>query len=424
VRILFVVPYVPNLIRVRPYNLIRYLTAAGHEVTVLTLWSNEAEREDATALAAHCYRVIAVPLPRRQSLWSCLLALPQGLPLQSAYCWQPSLARELATSGQNGQALFDVIHVEHLRGARYGLHYRRHRANGAPVIWDSVDCISHLFRQTALRSQSRVSRWLARLELGRTERYEAWLASYFERVMVTSPADKTALEQLSIRYQKGVARPVNVTVLPNGVDLDYFQPGQATARDAATLVISGKMSYHANVTMALHFLEAVMPHVWALRPEVRLNIVGKDPPRRLLAAARRPNVTVTGAVADIRPYLQRATIAVAPILYGAGIQNKVLEAMACATPVVATPQAVSALQVVPGRDLMVAERPAEIAGMILSLLSAPESARQCGWNGRCYVEKHHHWAHVARQLEDTYTSAIAARSSARRQPLSLNEYHL
>jgi polysaccharide biosynthesis protein PslH len=412
VKILFVVPYVPNLIRVRPYNLIRYLTAAGHEVTVLTLWSNETERENAAALAAHCHRVIALRLPRRHSLWHCLLALPQRTPLQSAYCWQPALARQLlevATAAGDGQTPFDVVHVEHLRGVRYGLYYQRRLPGGAPVVWDSVDCIAHLFRQTASHSKSRLSRWLARLEVGNTARYEGRLASHFDRVLVTSQADRTALEQLSEQYRNGSSQSANVTVLPNGVDLDYFRPGEPAAREAATVVISGKMSYHANVTMVLHFLEEVMPRVWAQRPEARLNIVGKDPSRLLLAAARRPNVTVTGAVADIRPYLQQATVAVAPILYGAGIQNKVLEAMACATPVVATAQAASALQAFPERDLIVAQEPEAMAHAVLTLLSAPEQARQCGWNGRCYVEKNHDWAHVARQLEDTYSSAIAAR---------------
>jgi polysaccharide biosynthesis protein PslH len=413
VKILFAVPYVPNLIRVRPYNLIRFLAAAGHEVTVLTLWSNEAEREDATALAAHCRRVIALPLPRRQSLWNCLLALPQRAPLQSAYCWQPALARELvALTGVTaaGQRPFDVVHVEHLRGARYGLYYRHQLPGGAPVVWDSVDCITHLFRQAASHSKSRIGRWLARLEVGNTARYEGRLAGHFDHVLVTSPADRSALEQLAGAYRNGAGPDSRLSVLPNGVDLDYFRPGEPAHREAATVVISGKMSYHANVTMVLHFLEEVMPRVWAQQPEVRLNIVGKDPPRLLRAAARRSNVTLTGAVADMRPYLQQATVAVAPILYGAGIQNKVLEAMACATPVVASPQAAAALQAVPDRDLVVAREAEAMAQAVLSLLSAPELAYEYGWNGRCYVEKNHDWAHVAHQLGDAYAAIPISKS--------------
>jgi polysaccharide biosynthesis protein PslH len=409
VRILFVVPYVPNLIRVRPYNLIHHLAAAGHEVTVLTLWSSESERENAAALAGHCEHVIALPLSRRQSLWSCFLALPQRAPLQAAFCWQPGLARQLvALAGPNGRKrpAFDVIHVEHLRGARYGLHYRRHVNGGAPVVWDSVDCISHLFRQAASLSKSRLNRLVARLELGRTERYEGWLSAQFDRVLVTSQSDQRALEQLARTYRGPAGGQVEVSVLPNGVDLDYFRPGDPAGRESETVVISGKMSYHANVTMVLHLLEEVMPRVWAVRPEVKLNIVGKDPSPAVQAAARRPNVTLTGAVADVRPYLQQATVAVAPIRYGAGIQNKVLEAMACATPVVASPQAASALQAVPGRDLVLADEPSVMAQEILSLLSTPAKARRMGDNGRDYVQRNHDWKHVTGQLVETYKGAI------------------
>ena len=89
--VLFIVPYVPNLIRVRPYNLIRHLAARGHEVTVLTLWSTEGERADAEALKQHCHRVVAMPLPRWRPLWNCLRALPTSTPLQAVYCWQPNL---------------------------------------------------------------------------------------------------------------------------------------------------------------------------------------------------------------------------------------------------------------------------------------------------------------------------------------------
>jgi hypothetical protein len=118
--ILFIVPYVPNLIRVRPYNLIRHLAARGHEVTVLTLWSTEGERADAEALKQHCHRVVALPLTRWRPLWNCLRALPTPVPLQAAYCWQPALAHSIQHAIRNTQ--YDVIHVEHLRGARYGLN--------------------------------------------------------------------------------------------------------------------------------------------------------------------------------------------------------------------------------------------------------------------------------------------------------------
>jgi lipopolysaccharide/colanic/teichoic acid biosynthesis glycosyltransferase len=142
-------------------------------------------------------------------------------------------------------------------------------------------------------------------------------------------------------------------------------------------VFSGKMSYHANITAALQLLQGIMPRVWNVQPDARLLIVGKSPSRAILDLAHRHGgrVTVTGFVPDIRPYLCRATIAVAPISYGAGIQNKVLEAMACGTPVVASPRGASGLDARAGVELLVAEGARSQARDILRLLAQPDRQR-------------------------------------------------
>jgi glycosyltransferase involved in cell wall biosynthesis len=116
-------------------------------------------------------------------------------------------------------------------------------------------------------------------------------------------------------------------------------------------------------------------------------------------------VIVTGTVPDVRPYLQQATIAVAPISYGAGIQNKVLEAMACGAPVIASPQACSALQIQPGRDMVLAEDVESFAQAILLLLDQPQQRAALGANGRCYVETHHSWETAASSFEHLYRIA-------------------
>ena len=407
-RILFVVPYVPNLIRVRPYNFIRHLAERGHEITVATIWTGEHEMESLKALEAISAQVHAVRLPTWRSILNCARALPTREPLQAVYSWQPELSRRIhhLTDSRNGTAPVDVVHVEHLRGVRYGLALVR-RSAGVPVVWDSVDSISLLFRQAVAKGGNPLGRGLRRFELGRTERYEGWLVGQFERILVTSPADQLALESLA---GAGGARG-RVRVLRNGVDLDYFQPGDSTKRESNTVVLSGKMSYHANVAMATHFVREIMPPVWAARPDVKVLIVGKDPVREVQALGEHPGVTVTGTVEDIRPYLQRAAIAAAPVQYGVGIQNKVLEAMASAAPVIAAPQAISALNVVPGRDVQVAGEPSIFAQALLNLLNDPGQRERLGSAGRTYVEENHDWRVVAGKLEEVYQQAVIARQS-------------
>ena len=218
---------------------------------------------------------------------------------------------------------------------------------------------------------------------------------------MTSRIDRQALLALAKDQNAAPGKP-DLRVIPNGVDLAYFGLETGEPREPATLVLSGKMSYHANVTMVTHFVREILPRVRARRPEVKLWVVGKEPTPEIQALAADPAIIVTGTVADMRPYLQRATLAVAPVAYGVGIQNKVLEAMACGTPVVSTPQSVSALDLQPGRDVMVADQPEAFADTVTRLLDNPDWRGAIGRAGRRYVETHHDWDHIAGRLEDTY----------------------
>ncbi len=412
--ILFVIPYVPNLIRVRPYNLIRSLSARGHKLTVLTLHSNQQDCQAIDHLKPYCHCLFTYPLQSWRALYNSVVALPTGTPLQAVYCWHPAMADHLVDliNPDNDKGGYDIIHLEHLRGARYGLHLKSHRANHKleiPIVWDSVDCITHLFHKASKHSINGLTRWLMRFDLGRTAHYEGWLLNQFDQVVVTSHIDKKALLALINQNE----RSPNIAVLPNGVDLNYFKPDKGIVREQATLVVSGKMSYHANFTMVHYLVKEIMPAIWSHRPDVKLWVVGKDPPPEIRAFAINPAISVTGSVGDIRPYLQRATIAVAPLIYAAGIQNKVLEAMACATPVVSTSQAISALSVQPDRDILIADEPGEFAGKVLSLLNSPQKLREIGQAGRRYVEERHSWRDITQQLEGIYLESIHRKRSSR-----------
>jgi sugar transferase (PEP-CTERM/EpsH1 system associated) len=406
VRILFLVPYAPTPIRTRPYNLVRSLARRGNAVTLATVWETPQERTWLAGLAGEGIEVIAARLTRPRAAVNMLTALLSNRPLQADYCWQPGVLRSLQARLSPGAQRFDAVHVEHLRGARYALQLKS-LAGGPPILWDSVDCISFLFEQATRHSRSRFGRWVTQFELARTRRFEAFLVGQFPRVVVTSASDKAAFEKLVAEYRPGT--PNSISVLPNGVDLEFFAP-RLDHRSADSVVLTGKMSYHANVTAALYLVEDIMPHVWAVRPEVRVEIVGQAPPAEVRALAERHagQVSVTGLVPDVRPHLWSAAVAVAPIVYGAGTQNKVLEAMACAAPVVATPQAVSALQTHVGEDVLVAESPEAMAAQILRLLADEGLRRQVGEAGRQYVSRHHQWGAVAALLEDHYRELVSA----------------
>ncbi len=395
-KIAYVVPYVPNLIRTRPYNLINHLAALGHEVTVFTLGHGAQDLEDVDALRSKVARVYYQEQPVWYSLWNSLLAVPSRRPLQTVYSWNPRLAKQLVKL-LRVPGTFDVVHVEHLRGSLYG-QYVKSKLPHIPVVWDSVDCISYLFEQASKHSTGGFGKFVTRFELGRTRWMEGKLVTEFDRVLVTSETDKNALLELASPGSK----PAPISVLSNGVDLEFFRPNPAVERDAETLVFSGKMSYHANISMVKFLVAEIMPKVWAKRPTVQLVIVGKDPTAEIRALGADPRITVTGTVDDIRPYLWKATLAVVPLVYGAGIQNKILEAMACGTPVVTTSKTLASLSVTPGRELLIADGADAFAQIVLDLFDDRRLISEIGIAGSRYVQNHHSWTAITKQMIDHY----------------------
>jgi glycosyltransferase involved in cell wall biosynthesis len=398
-RIAYVVPYVPNRVRTRSYNLISQLAALGHEVIVFTVGSSSDDLIDAQNLRERCHEVNYYIQPLWRSLLNSAAALPSRKPLQSVYSWQTAMAQHIVQRASRNE--FDIVHIEHLRGSHFGLSLKS-RLPGMPVLWDSVDCISHLFRQATKQSRSFFGKFMTRLELGRTRKAEGDLTCRFDHTLVTAPADRSALVEL---VPPGKSPP-EISVLPNGVDLEYFHASANGQRDPETIVFSGKMSYHANVSMAKYLVEEIMPRIWRSRPAARLYIVGKDPAPAIKKMARNPLITVTGTVDDIRPFLWRATVSVAPLLYGAGIQNKILEAMATGTPVVTTCLALPALQAQPGKDLFVSDDPDGFSQAVLQLMANRDLQQKTRDAAVIYARTFHNWAAITSRLVDIYQKIL------------------
>jgi Glycosyl transferases group 1 len=145
----------------------------------------------------------------------------------------------------------------------------------------------------------------------------------------------------------------------------------------------------------------------AIRPTAHLAIVGREPPRRVLALAEREGVKVTGEVSDVRPWLTGSRVFVCPMTIGSGIKNKLLEAMASALPCVATPMALGGLTVRPDEELLVADRDEDLAREIVRVLDDDELAARLGEAARAYVLAHHTWKGAARAFERVYHEVCA-----------------
>jgi glycosyltransferase involved in cell wall biosynthesis len=166
------------------------------------------------------------------------------------------------------------------------------------------------------------------------------------------------------------------------------------------------MSYHANVAAVMRLAHRILPRVRAVQPAARLVIVGRDPSPAVRALEHEAaGVTVTGAVADIADHVRRAAVAAVPLVYGAGVQNKVLEAMACETPVVADPLATRALDPSCTDALLTAADDESFAAHILRLFDDDALRARIGAAGRSFVERFHSWDGAAESLEGVYLTS-------------------
>ena len=192
---------------------------------------------------------------------------------------------------------------------------------------------------------------------------------------------------------------LNVHVIPNGVDIEQLQPSGAK-RETAALLFTGNYEYPPNVDAALVLARDILPRVRASIPDAKLWLVGNAPPPELQALAGDA-ITVTGRVPDVRPYLEKATVFVSPLRLGAGIKNKVLEALALGCPVAATPLSVDGIAVENERSALTADLD-QLPEAVVRLLRDAELQRTLATNGRALIERDYTWTRVAEKYEALY----------------------
>ena len=273
-----------------------------------------------------------------------------------------------------------------------------------PMLVDFVDVDSAKWTQYAPEHRWPLS-WLYRREGQRLLAIERAVAKRAKRAFFVTNNEVALFTQLA---PESAGR---VDAISNGVDAAFFAPDPALPLPFQTetpsppfipLVFTGAMDYWPNIDAVTWFVADILPALRQQWPGVCFYIVGRNPSPEVQALAG-PNVVVTGTVADVRPYLQHAALVVAPLRVARGIQNKILEAMAMARPVIAAQTCVQAIDARDGTELLSAHTAKDYIAQINTLLNSPERASHIGAAGRQRVLSRYSWqAHLAKM--DAYLS--------------------
>lgn len=388
-------PYPPDKgDKVRTHHVLRHLHER-HRVLLGTFVDDADDHRHVPTVRQWCDQAHVVPLRPAWARARSLLGLLRSEPLTLSYYRDRSMRHWV--DGLRRAGGVDAVLVSSSSMAPYA------QGLGAPVLMDFIDVDSakwtayaEAIRDAAGGAARRPVQWLYAREGRQLLRYERATAATAAASYFVTRREAELFRRLA---PESAAR---VQVLGNGVDAAHFAPtdGGVSPFDAGeqAVVFTGTMSYRPNVDAVLWFAQHVLPSLRERHPAVRLSIVGRHPAPAVRALAS-PAVRVTGAVPDVRPWLRHAAVVVAPMQIARGVQNKILEAMAMARPVVTVPACAEALQARPGLDLLVADGPQAFIDATGGLLDDPARAQALGAAARQRVLDQHSWPASLAPLE-------------------------
>lgn len=384
------VPFPPNRGgKIRPFNIIRHLSQANR-VTVASLARSAGEAAEADGLRNHCEALLVETLDENTQFVRMLSRLPSAVPSSMGYFYSRRLAARIRERLSRDR--FDLIIVHCSSVAPYV-----ENINGAAKLLDFGDMDSHKWLDYSRVRNFPLSTGYY-VEGKKLKRAEISLARKFDFCTCTTRAELETLRTYPVSTSNGW--------FPNGVDLEYFSFSSENY-DSDEICFTGRMDYFPNQQAMAFFCKDVLPLVQHEHPAARLTIVGANPSAVVRELGRLAGVSVTGSVPDVRPYLRKSAVTVAPLLVARGTQNKILESLASGTPVVASPEAAKGVDVVAGEHLLVGASPQELANQVLRLLRDPSLRHRLSLAGRARVETAHAWANSMTTLDGLIEECLA-----------------
>jgi polysaccharide biosynthesis protein PslH len=382
-RILYILPFVPWSIRVRSYNLIPRL-ARRHIIDLVCLASSEEDAARLEEMRSFCGSATCVLHNKRNAIANALKALISPVPLRMAYASCEAMKKSVHQVLEANPP--DVIYVERWRGLQY-------IPSGCevPILCDPTDSMI-LYNRRLMSRGSWWERILGTEEYLKFFWYEPALAQKAHSTVFCSSLDRDCV----LRRKPDL----NCEIVPNGVDCKRLFRKHDGDAEPRTIIFTGNFNYRPNLHAVRYFLDKIFPAVQRECPEARFLAVGNAARVKLkMYANKAPAIRLVDFVTDLRPYLTKATLAVAPITLGVGVSNKVLEAFSVGTPVVATAFACGDLPVQDGKHLYIANGPRVFAERVLDLIHDCALRAQMAQQARILVEREYDWDVVTGKLE-------------------------
>ena len=365
--------------RIRIYNIARIL-AQRYQVDLLAVNEGKIADEALDELKKTFNKVVAYPFHPLGFNLNTLKGLLSRNPLQIYYFHFGKVQKWI----DEHHVDYDLIFCFHIRMTRY-----LRKITDKPKVIDFIDATSINYREAQERARG-MWRFIYPIENRRLLAYELKMLKEFDKAFITSPFDKAYLDENSGHSNQ------NLIVLPNGVKEELFAR-KFEGKEENWLVFLGKMNYAPNVDAVVYFARKIFPLV-KRKADVKFLIVGTSPAKEVLDLRRIEGVEVTGFVEDPYEYLEKAKVVVVPLRFSAGIQNKVLEAMALRKAVVTTSKAARGIEGEDGKHFVVADTEEEMAEKILELLANDSKRREIGQNARELVEGKYRWDIVGQKL--------------------------
>jgi polysaccharide biosynthesis protein PslH len=390
-RVLFITEFLPWPLtsggRIRTFHILQQL-ALRHHVTLITQKAAQ-DSEGEERLRSMVSQLYAVDLKPRSSIKKTLgvaASVVVNEPYVGAYGhYRKPLARMIKKIAQ--QQRFDIVHLDHLDAAVY----LPDCAPNSAVYLDQHNHETSLLKSTRDNTSKFFLCWYLSSQLPKLARFEKKILNSVDGIGVVSTEDG--------RIMSAVAPHAAVEIIPNGVDLAFFDvPRQPIPFRILTV---GSLDWLPNIEGLIWFLDHVWPRVLENRPQTILEVVGRNPAQTLLKR-RDHHVKVIGSVPDVREYLAKASVFVVPLFAGGGTRLKVLEAMSMRTPIVSTHIGIEGIDCMDGKHVLVATDPEDFAYKVVKLLDEPALAVPLLTASRALVEQHYGWNAIGERLDAFY----------------------